>query len=269
MATLSSIITPTNITTATNTQTLTNKTLTGAVMNGTLGATTPSTVSATAVNALSNTGGYQLVVGQLTGGDRLGFSGQASGTGTGLVFFDNSQTSYRPGIYDGSSHSFKISGVAVSTITSTGQAVTGTLSTTGVTTLGAYANVYELLEKATITASAPTATTNFDLVTQAVQYYTSNSTTNFTLNIRGNSTTTLNTMLAVGQSATFALMISNSTAYYPTAYTIDGTSVTPKWGGGTAPTGGNASSIDVYVLTVIKTASTPTYVVLANQTKYA
>lgn len=51
MATLSSIITPSNITTATNTQTLTNKTLTGAAMNGTLGATTPSTVAATTLSA--------------------------------------------------------------------------------------------------------------------------------------------------------------------------------------------------------------------------
>lgn len=51
MATLSSIITPTNITTASNTQTLTNKTLTGAVMNGTVGATTPSTVAATTISA--------------------------------------------------------------------------------------------------------------------------------------------------------------------------------------------------------------------------
>jgi hypothetical protein len=76
---------------------------------------------------LSDTGGYQLIVGQLTGGDRLGFSGQASGTGTGLVFFDNSQTSYRPGIYDGSSHNFKISGTAISTITSTGLGI-GTTS---------------------------------------------------------------------------------------------------------------------------------------------
>jgi hypothetical protein len=49
MSTLSSIITPTNITTATNTQTLTNKTLTGAVMNGTVGATTPSTGEFTSV----------------------------------------------------------------------------------------------------------------------------------------------------------------------------------------------------------------------------
>jgi len=148
-------------------------------------------------------------------------------------------------------------------------AVFTTLATTGVTTLGTYASVYELLENATISASAPTSTTNFDVVTQAVQYYTSNTTTNFTLNIRGNSTTTLNTMLTTGQSATFALMVTNgSTAYYPNAVTIDGTSVTPKWGGGTAPSAGNASAIDVYVYTVIKTASA-TYTVLANQTKYA
>ena len=148
-------------------------------------------------------------------------------------------------------------------------AVFTTLATTGVTTLGTYATIYELIENATITAGAPSSTTNFDVITQAVQYYTSNTTTNFTLNIRGNSTTSLNTLLAVGQSATIALLVTNgTTAYYPSAITIDGTSVTPKWGGGTAPTSGDASAIDVYVFTVIKTASA-TYTVLGNQTKYA
>jgi hypothetical protein len=54
MATLSSIITPSNITTATNTQTLTNKTLTGAAMNGTLGATTPSTGAFTTLSSTAS-----------------------------------------------------------------------------------------------------------------------------------------------------------------------------------------------------------------------
>ena len=49
---------------------------------------------------------------------------------------------------------------------------------------------------------------------------------------------------------------------------IDGNSVTPKWSGGTAPTAGNASSIDVYTFVVIKTASA-TFTVLASQTKFA
>jgi hypothetical protein len=53
---LSGIITPTNVVTATSTTTLTNKTLTGAVMNGTLGATTPSTVVATTVKASTTMG---------------------------------------------------------------------------------------------------------------------------------------------------------------------------------------------------------------------
>ena len=51
MATLSSIITPTNITTASNTQTLTNKTITGGIYNGTVGATTPSTGSFSTLSA--------------------------------------------------------------------------------------------------------------------------------------------------------------------------------------------------------------------------
>ena len=148
-------------------------------------------------------------------------------------------------------------------------AVFTTLATTGVTTLGTYATIYELIENATITAGAPSSTTNFDVITQAVQYYTSNTTTNFTLNIRGNSSTSLNSLLSVGQSATIALLVTNgSSAFSPHAITIDGTSVTAKWGGGTAPSGGNASAIDVYVFTVIKTASA-TYTVLGNQTKYA
>ena len=88
-------------------------------INGTVGATTPSTVAATSVTALSNSG-YQAVVGQLTSGDRVGISGQASGGGAALVFFDNAQTTFRPAVFDASSHSFKISGVEKASVTSTG-----------------------------------------------------------------------------------------------------------------------------------------------------
>jgi hypothetical protein len=59
------------------------------------------------------------------------------------------------------------------------------------------------------------------------------------------------------------------TAYYPTAYQIDGSAVTPRWQGGAAPTAGNVSSIDAYSITIVKTAATPTYIVLASQTKFA
>lgn len=120
-------------------------------------------------------------------------------------------------------------------------------------------------EFTTVTATAATGTINFDFITQGVLYYTTNATGNFTLNFRGNGATTLNSIMAVGESISAVFMNTNgTTAYYPTAFQIDGSAVTPRWSGGTAPAAGNASSIDAYSFTIIKTAATPTYVVLAG-----
>ena len=125
------------------------------------------------------------------------------------------------------------------------------------------------LEKVTISATAATGTINFDLSTQSVLYYTSNSTGNWTLNIRGNSGTTLNSMMATGQSMTLAFLATQgSTAYYNSAVTIDGSSVTPKWFGGSAPSAGNANGIDVYTYTIIKTGSA-TFTALASLSRFA
>ena len=125
-------------------------------------------------------------------------------------------------------------------------------------------------ERTTVSATAATGTINFDAVTQSVLYYTTNATASWTLNIRGSSSATLSSMLAVGDAITVVFLNTNgATAYYPTVYQIDGSAVTPKWQGGTAPSAGNASSIDSYSLTIIKTAATPTYTVLGSQTKFA
>jgi len=100
-------------------------------------------------------------------------------------------------------------------------------------------------------------------------YYTSNASANHTLNFRGNGSNTLNSILTTGDSITLVWLNTNgTTAYYPNTIQIDGSNVTPKWQGGTAPTAGNASSIDAYVFNIIKTA-TSTYTVLASQTKFA
>jgi hypothetical protein len=125
-------------------------------------------------------------------------------------------------------------------------------------------------ERTTVSATAATGTVNFDAATQGVLYYTTNASANWTLNIRGTSGTTLNSMLAVGDSITVTFLATNgATAYYNNVLQIDGTTVTPKWQNGVAPTAGNASSIDAYVYAVVKTASTPTYTVFASQTKFA
>ena len=125
-------------------------------------------------------------------------------------------------------------------------------------------------ERWTVAASAAGSTVNFDADTQGVLYYTSNSSANWTLNVRGTSGSTLASKLAVGDSATISFLATNSTAYYMTALTIDGNAQTVKWSGGTAPSAGNANAIDVYQFTIIKTAATPTYTVLgAGPIKYA
>lgn len=124
-------------------------------------------------------------------------------------------------------------------------------------------------ELTSVSATAATGTINFDAITQSDVYYTTNASANWTLNIRGDSSTTLASMLDVNDSITVTFKVTNgATAYYQTAFQIDGVAITPKWQGGLAPTGGNASSVDVYTFNIVKTAATPTYTVFASQTKF-
>ena len=124
-------------------------------------------------------------------------------------------------------------------------------------------------EVCTISATAATGTINFDVTTQSVLYYTSNASANWTVNVRGSSGTSLNTVMSTGESMTIAFLVTQgSTAYYASAFQVDGSAVTPKWQGGTAPTAGNASSIDAYVYTIVKTGSAA-FTVFASQTKFA
>jgi hypothetical protein len=124
-----------------------------------------------------------------------------------------------------------------------------------------------LEEDVNVVASAATGTINFDVSTASVWYYTTNATANHTLNFRYSSGVSLNTALATGDAITLVWLNTNgSTAYYPNAITIDGNSVTPKVPA--AISAGNASSIDAYSFTIIKTASA-TFTVLETQTKFA
>jgi hypothetical protein len=129
-------------------------------------------------------------------------------------------------------------------------------------------SVAELIEKVDV-ASSTSGTINFDFLTQAVQLYNTDQTANRTINFRGDGSNTLNSTMSTGESMTAAvLMKQGSSAYYLNAYQIDGSSVTPKWFGGSAPTEGNANSIDSYVFTIIKTADA-TFTVLASQGEYS
>ena len=124
-------------------------------------------------------------------------------------------------------------------------------------------------EVATISATAATGTINYDITTQSVLYYTTNASANWTVNFRASSGTSLNTAMSTGQSVTVAFLVTQgATAYYNNVVQVDGSSVTPKYQGGTAWAAGNASSIDAYVYTIVKTGSAA-FTVFASQTRFA
>ena len=124
-------------------------------------------------------------------------------------------------------------------------------------------DIEEVYEKVT-TATSTTGTITFDTTAQAVEFYTANQTANRTINFSN-----VNANLATGQSLSVAVLLTNgSTPYYLNVYQVDAGAVTPKWQGASAPSAGNASGIDSYNFTIIKTADA-TFTVLASLTQFA
>lgn len=152
--------------------------------------------------------------------------------------------------------------------TNTAQTITGTKTFAGTSsTLALVLN--DAAETTTISATAATGTINYDVTTQSVLYYTSNASANWTVNFRASSGTSLNTAMATGQSVTVTFLVTQgSTAYFNNAVQVDGSSVTPKYQGGTAWSAGNASSIDAYTYTIVKTGNAA-FTVFAAQTRFA
>ena len=64
----------------------------------------------------------------------------------------------------------------------------------------------------------------------------------------------------------FTIICTGAAGSYFNGLTIDGSTQTVNWAGGSAPTDGSAK--DMYVFTIVKTAAS-TYTVIGNQTKTA
>jgi hypothetical protein len=209
--------------------------------SGNIGVGTSAIVAG---NVMAVYGGNVFVAGNLR-------MGNTSTVSNGILFSD--------GTFQGTT-ALPSSGQVVGTTT------TQTLTNKTLTTTLLNGN---LKEKTTVSATATSGTVNFDVLTQQVLYYTVNSSANFSINIRGNVTNTLDSLLNIGDSVSAAFMVTNGvTAYYQTALQVDGTPVTPKWQGGSAPTSGNASSVDIYSITIIKTGSA-TFSAFESQTRFA
>ena len=229
-------------------QTLTNKTLTSPTLN----------TATLQLGASLNTNGFDIAFNNATGIDddsgnqQIIFNKTASAVNE--VTIANAATGNNP--------TFTASG------DDTNVGINLSPKGTGAVTFLGMGKIEEVKEKVNVFATATTGTVDINFLDGAILYHTTTATGNFTLNLRGSSSTTLNSLLSVGESITGAFLNTNTT-FYVSTITIDGssTNVILDYQGGSAPSAGNAG-IDVYSFTAIKTATTPAYTLLASQVQF-
>lgn len=128
--------------------------------------------------------------------------------------------------------------------------------------------MHQLAEPVIANITGSTGTVNFDVINQSIYLKTGNATANFTLNIRGDGTHPLDSIMDSNSSMTCTFINRNgATGYYANVIKIDGTTITPKWFNNTAPVLGSTSAYDAYTFNIIKTAAN-TYTVLASTSKF-
>jgi hypothetical protein len=141
-------------------------------------------------------------------------------------------------------------------------AVAGNISTTGTT------SVQQAKEKITLNNSAATGIINYNLLDQAIILQNNNASNNFTLNFRGNSSVTLDSVMLSNQSMTCTFINKNGfPAYYANSLQIDGNVIIAQWANGAAPTAGTTNAYDSYSFNIIKTASN-SFVLFASAGSY-
>lgn len=124
-----------------------------------------------------------------------------------------------------------------------------------VTTSSEYGLVGGIIEQST-TSNTNSGTITFFANDYQILRLNVNQNNNRTLSISGDSGTTFNNSIATNEIRSIAVSFQNgSTPYYINAVQIDGSTVTPKWSGGTAPSAGNASSDDWYTFSIVKTGN--------------
>jgi hypothetical protein len=107
---------------------------------------------------------------------------------------------------------------------------------------------------------------NLDVLEAPIKIFSNQATSNFIINVRGDVNTTLGSLLANNESITMNFFVKNltTTNYYPTAFKIDGVTVTPQFQGGATIVSANAS--DLYVMFMVKVPGD--WRVYVSQTKF-
>jgi hypothetical protein len=164
---------------------------------------------------------------------------------------------------------FGVAGTERARVANTGMSITGKLGINTATPrteldVPGITSMRGAFEETIIAAAALTGTVHLDLKTGTNYLNTANAVANWTFNIRGDATTTLDSLMAIGQTAVLSAEVpQGATAYRCTGITVDGNVPSSlKWQNG-APTTGNSSASDTYCIRVTKTG-TATFVVRAS-----
>ena len=146
--------------------------------------------------------------------------------------------------------------------TLTNLAVSGNANiTSNVNVLGSL-NIQRATEKFINTGNV-TGNVNLDVIDQSIAYFTA--TGNLNLNIRGNSSVTLNNVMNSNNSLTCAaLVVNGATPYVISNVSIDGSAVTVRYPIPGVVGAGTPNGIDSYTFNIIKTAAN-TYTVLGSR----
>ena len=149
-----------------------------------------------------------------------------------------------------------------------GVAVLGAgITATGIGTFHSGLNTEDILaEEVNITAGKLSDNTNINVEDGMVHLFTTAESTTSTPNIRYNGSVALNNRMSIGQSIVVTLITTANASAYSANITIDGSAVTERWIGGSAPDAGGSSGVDIHSFTIIKTANA-TFTVIGNHSK--
>ena len=155
----------------------------------------------------------------------------------------------------------------------TGNADTATLAsgltgtpniTVGFSTVTGFDSNALLREKCNVTAGKLSDNLTINLDNGMVHLFTTAESTTAVPNIM--STVGINTQMGTGDAITVTLVTTANASGYCTGIQVDGAAVTENWIGGSAPSDGGSSGVDIHAFTIMKTAS-ETYTVIGNQSK--
>ena len=128
-----------------------------------------------------------------------------------------------------------------------------------------------LKEEVNVVANKLSAAPNIYLENGCVHVFTTTETTTSTPAIKYSSGVNLKDKMSVGESVVVTLITTANASAFSAQITIDGDAVTENWIGGSAPSAGGSSGVDVHTFTIIKVASSGTtdqqLTVIANHSK--